>query len=125
MYVRTLSGRAGWTDPERLALLGQGPTDVGDPNAFPLDPDRAHKVEIDFGGRTWSAMNEEIGVSDIPVGIEVNASVGGLDVHLGLLIGGGLKTAPPFTPGDAPIADDLMEPNPQGCSEEDCIGAKE
>ncbi|MBW2258127.1 MAG: hypothetical protein JRI25_26485, partial [Deltaproteobacteria bacterium] len=59
VYVRTLSGRAGWIGPEPLALLGQGPSDVGDPNAFPLRPDRAREVEVDFGGNTWTAVREE------------------------------------------------------------------
>jgi hypothetical protein len=59
VYVRTFSGRVGWIHPERLALLGQGPTDVGDPDAFPLDPDTASSVEVDFGGRVWSGTREE------------------------------------------------------------------
>lgn len=56
--LRGSDGRAGWAPPDRLALLGQGPTDVGDPHALPLDPDADDQVEVDLGDTAWSATRD-------------------------------------------------------------------
>jgi len=53
--VRTFGGRTGWVDPKSLALLGQGPTDVGDPHAFPVDEAESDHVEVKLGDVAWSA----------------------------------------------------------------------
>lgn len=53
--VRTFSGRTGWVDPKSLALLGQGPRDIGDPHAFPLDKDEDDHVDVHLGDMKWKA----------------------------------------------------------------------
>jgi len=57
--VRTLDGRAGNVDPAKLAFIGQGPTDVGDPHAFPLAPSEDDAVEVALGGQTWKGTRSE------------------------------------------------------------------
>lgn len=56
VLVRSLDGRAGNIAPEKLALLGQGPTDVGDAHAFPLSVDEDDAVEVALAGGSWRAV---------------------------------------------------------------------
>ncbi len=56
--VRAADGRAGWIDPDRLSLLGQGPKDIGDPRAFPIDPQADDAVSVQLGEARWSATRE-------------------------------------------------------------------
>lgn len=51
-------GRRGRALTAALALLGQGPTDLGDARAFPLDPHRADTVVTIRGARRWEAVRE-------------------------------------------------------------------
>jgi hypothetical protein len=50
--VSVEGGTAGFLVEETLALLGQGPTDIGDERAFPFDPDTATSIDValDVGG---------------------------------------------------------------------------
>lgn len=66
LYVGTptSSGVAVWTEageegvafPGSLALLGQGPTDVGDRRAFPIDLDRVESIAVTRGQDRWEAL---------------------------------------------------------------------
>lgn len=49
---------SGFVFPESLALLAMGPTDLGDRRAFPLDPERATRVQVVQGDVTWEATRD-------------------------------------------------------------------
>lgn len=56
--VWTHDGREGRALTAALALLGQGPTDLGDDQAFPLDVHDADAVIVTRGGRRWEARRQ-------------------------------------------------------------------
>jgi len=56
-------GGFGTVFPESLRLLVQGPTDIGDRRAFPVNPDRTHEVSITRGNETWKA--DQAGIEGI------------------------------------------------------------
>lgn len=56
--VWTSDGRYGRALPAALALLGQGPTDLGDSRAFPIVPHRSDRIVVTRGDRRWEAVRE-------------------------------------------------------------------
>lgn len=48
----------GMVFPDSLAILGMGPTDIGDPQAIPLSIERDTRIEVEHGGQRWSASRE-------------------------------------------------------------------
>lgn len=56
--IWTDAGLEGFAFPESLALLGQGPTDLGDRQAFPLDLERAEAVSVQRGDLRWEAVRD-------------------------------------------------------------------
>jgi hypothetical protein len=54
--VEVDGGLAGVALSDSLAILGMGPTDLGDSRAFPYDPDTADRIEVVVGERHWVAL---------------------------------------------------------------------
>ncbi len=50
-----VGGERGWLHDSELALLGQGPSDVGDPAAFGFQVDAADTVSVVWKGGAWEA----------------------------------------------------------------------
>lgn len=51
-------GTAGWLLPEPAAFLGQGPSDVGDPRAFPVDDVMVEQVDVELGERSATLQRD-------------------------------------------------------------------
>lgn len=61
-----------YADPNGVALLGQGPTDLGDSAALPIDLNRDERLVISRGDQRWEAVRDGFtwqvsGVADEPV----------------------------------------------------------
>lgn len=54
VLVQLPTGAAAFTPMEPLAFLGQGPRDVGDPHAFPVDRITLTGVDVELGDASWS-----------------------------------------------------------------------
>ncbi len=86
---------AGVVFPQSLALITQGPADLGMPNVLGLHPERDDTVEVRFGGNTWQASRTDSGWSmdGVPDGVALQHVVA-----LSLLeIVYQLEQAPPVT----------------------------
>jgi hypothetical protein len=59
--ARTDAGVAGYLDPEELALIRQGPPELGDRSAFVFDRERDASVEVSLDGRTVRLSRGEAG----------------------------------------------------------------
>jgi len=78
------SGALGTAIPETLALLGQGPPDLGVSHAFGVDPEWTEEVRITVEGRTWETTRNgpawAVAGSDDPGAAEAVSRLGAVRV---------------------------------------------
>jgi hypothetical protein len=83
--IQVVGGSAGPVLTESLALLGEGPTDLGDSKAVPFDPEDTDSIAVVHGDATWKTDHNgnawEVDGKEVPEAAQVAAEVNDAQIH--------------------------------------------